>query len=131
MTGFPWGELHTLKLPHNLIPTFDIPPPSEHPNGFPRHGDMFSLDASHPGMKDRDFSYNHGPAVRHVMSMVTPVERHGAVPGGQNEDPRQPHYRDQMDLWVKNEAPMVPLAVEDVLAAKQKVVDLYPAGGAE
>ncbi len=122
-----WGTLHTLKLKHNLAPVYDIPAPDVLPDGFPRHGDMFALDAAHPGLKDRDFSYNHGPAIRHVMELVDPVTRRGAVPGGQNEDPREDHYSDQMEDWVKNVAPEVPYTTEDVLEARERIVDLTPA----
>lgn len=121
-----WGALHTLTMPHNIIPKYAIPAPSEHADGYPRHGDYFSVDASHPGMDDRDFTYAHGPAIRHVMEMLDVVERRGAIPGGQNEDPRGANYHDQADLWAANEAPLIPYAVEDVLSARASILDLTP-----
>lgn len=123
MSQWRWGALHTVKLRHNVLPIYDIPPASELPNGFPRHGDNFIVDASHPGMLDMDFRFGSGPSIRGVYEMLDVPERWCVLAGGQNEDARKDHYRDEMDLWVVNEAPLVPHALEDVVAAKQKVVD--------
>ena len=131
-----WGWLHTVVLKHNVLGTYDIPPASEHPHGFPRPGDNFCVDASHPGMTGRNFGYSHGPAIRHVMEMTSPITRRGAIPGGQEEDPRggddSPphrlvgHYRDQMDMWVKNETPLIPFTTADVVGARQRALDIFP-----
>ena len=127
MDQWRWGALHTLTLAHNVLPAYDIPSADDQPDGFPRPGDMFGVDACHPGMGDRGFRYDHGPAVRHVMTLTDPIVRFGAVPGGQSEAHASPHYADQMALWVKNEAPQIPFELADVLAARERTVDLFPA----
>jgi penicillin amidase len=121
-----WGDFHTVRLRHPVVPLYDIPPTAEHVRGYPRPGDNFGVDASPPGLKDRDFSTGHGPAVRHVLEMLDTVTRMGSIAGGQREDPRGEYYRDQMDQWVENEAPMVPYALEDVLEQRTRVLDLMP-----
>jgi penicillin amidase len=122
-----WGQLHTLTLRHNLVSSYNIPPPEEHPAGFPRPGDMFSVDASHPGMTGRNFTYGHGPAIRQVMRMTTPVWRSNVIPGGQSEIVSSPHYRDQMDLWWRNETAAVPYTVDAVVAETSDIWDFEPA----
>jgi len=122
-----WGELHTLTLKHNVSAAFDIPPTSEHKNGFPRHCDTFCVDASHAGYGDTRFTFSSGPAIRNVYELLDTITYHGVIPGGQSENPSSPHYRDAMDLWVQNEAPLIPFTPSDVVAAKEKVVDFVAA----
>jgi len=122
-----WGALHTLTLPHNLVPTFAIPDPTVMPDGFPRHCDNFCVDASHPGMTDRKFTYSSGPAIRHVMELTSPVTRRGVLPGGQSERPTDPHYKDQALLYANNEAPVIPYLTADVLAKPGRtIMDFAP-----
>ena len=121
-----WGLLHTLTLRHNLLSMYNVPPSSEHPHGFPRPGDLFSVDASHPGMSGRNFRYSHGPAIRQVMRMTEPVWRTNVIPGGQSEAVTSPHYRDQMDLWWQNKTAEMPFVVEAVVTETVDVWDFKP-----
>ncbi|HIA01160.1 MAG TPA: penicillin acylase family protein [Myxococcales bacterium] len=126
MSQWRWGALHTLTLKNNLSNINNIPAPSELPGGFPRHGDNFCVDASHPGIGDQNFTFSGGPSMRHVFELTEPVVRYGALPGGQNESPFSPHYADEMRLWVENEAPVVPWQSSDVMADKEQISDLIP-----
>lgn len=46
------------------------------------------------------------------------------LPPGISEDPRSPHYFDQVDLWVKGETHPAPLSREGVLRYKESVTEL-------
>ncbi|MBL8785940.1 MAG: penicillin acylase family protein [Deltaproteobacteria bacterium] len=123
MGEWRWGNLHTVKMKHNVAAPFDIPSPSVFPNGFPRAGDNFTVDACNPGFYDTFFGFTSGAAIRNVYELKDTVVFHGVIPGGQQENPNAPHYQDEAALWSKNEAPEVAYTVEQVLAAKERTVD--------
>lgn len=106
-----WGDKHRLTL-ETMLPATELNLPSpEEPDpmlqgGYPRHGDAYSVDASSPGYSDLDFTYTHGPAMRHVTELRPGQAPRTwlAIPGGQSFDRWTPHYRDLMDTyWSKNE----------------------------
>jgi penicillin amidase len=118
MDQWQWGKLHTLRI-DTLLPAVNptrdplsIPPiPSEiYPDGFPRHGDNFGIDAANydifPGAPD--FAYGSGPQQRLVVEM-TPDGPNiwNALPGGQRLDPDDAHHADEAELWRRNEAPPI------------------------
>lgn len=124
-----WGALHTVTLKHNLPGGVNDVPSSQDPkyaSGFPRPGDNYSVDASHPGVNNFLFTYAHGPAIRNVYEMTDAITYRGVIPGGQDENASSPHYRDEMDKWWKNEAPLVANTVAEVLAKKEFIRDLAP-----
>jgi len=123
MTQWRWGKLHTVKLRHNISPMFDIPAVDVLPEGFPRGGDNFTVDAPNPGFFDTNFTYASGAAIRNVYELNDTVSFLGVIPGGQSENPQRPHYSDEAFLWAENKAPKVAFTVEDVLAAKERTVD--------
>jgi len=123
MDMWRWGKLHTVTLKHNVAPAFDIPKASLMPDGFPRPGDIFGVDASDPGIFGRKFTYAHGAAIRNVYDMTDPVVFHGVIPGGQAENPLRPFYDDGAQSWSRNEAPAVVSEVADVLSKKTAVLD--------
>jgi len=125
MNEWRWGKLHTVTLKNNLTSQFDIPSPAVHPNGYERHGDNYVVDASNPGFTDTNFTYASGAAIRNVYEMLVPVEFDGVIPGGQSEISTSPHYADEAELWSQNLAPKEFFAIEDVIGAKEKVLDLF------
>ncbi len=101
-----WGNVHTLTLGF-LAPVDALQIPlktdPQYPNGFPRHGDVGTVDAAGDSIDIGDFSYTHGPAIRFVAEL-DPKGPHArnVLPGGEILDPQSPHYRDQMELYRKN-----------------------------
>jgi penicillin amidase len=126
MSQWRWGALHTLTLKNNLSSINNIPSPSLFPDGYPRHSDNFCVDAAHPGIGDQNFTFRGGPSMRHVFELSSEIVRHGALPGGQRENPFSPHYKDEMAHWVKNEAPVVLWQLDEFLADKEQISDLIP-----
>ncbi len=121
MDDWRWGKLHRLTL-GSLAPSaeLDVPPSTDmtFPGGFPRHGDVHSVDASSPGVRDFDFTYDHGPSMRHLVEIEpgkAPVSRF-ALPGGQVLSPRSIHFRDLVDrFWRTNEYFTLPWTTAEVL----------------
>jgi penicillin amidase len=102
-----WGNLHTLTLQF-LAPVDALQIPlktdTQYPNGFPRHGDIGTVDAAGDSIDIGDYTYDHGPAIRFVAELdpKNGPRARNVLPGGEVLDPQSPHYRDQMELWRKN-----------------------------
>jgi hypothetical protein len=71
---------------------------SARPNGFPRHGDGFNIDVGEPDAIPVDPS---GPVTRN------------ALPGGEIWDNQSPHFRDEAELWRRNENHPLPFVHDD------------------
>ncbi|MBW1871689.1 MAG: penicillin acylase family protein, partial [Deltaproteobacteria bacterium] len=132
MSQWRWGKLHTVRFKDisGLFPALSIPPDgdAEFPNGFPRPGDLFIVDASHYGLWDTtDFSHKNGPQQRVVVEM-TPDGPNiwNARPGGQEHDPDAAHHADDAELWRKNEAPPLFFKEADVVTNYEKRVRYLP-----
>jgi penicillin amidase len=116
-----WGNLHTLTLQFLApIDALQIPLKTEtmYPNGFPRHGDIGTVDAAGDSIDLGDYTYNHGPAIRFAVELDPkgPKARN-VLPGGQILDPNSPHYRDQMELYRKNKTFDLAFSESDVAAS--------------
>jgi penicillin amidase len=123
-----WGALHTLRF-EALVPVFgklSIPPADDttFPNGFPRHGDHHCVDANGSGPQpltdDPSFAYGSGPTQRFVIELdPSGPKARNALPGGAVWDAKSKHFRDEAELWRKNQTHPVPFALADVVAAKE------------
>lgn len=128
-----WGSLHGIRF-NSLVglwnnfsnPTADD---ARFPLGFPRHGELHTVDVanygSHPGkVADLGFTYGSGPTQRLVVEMDPkgPIARN-ALPGGEVWDPADPHFKDQAEMWRRNQNHPVWLARADVIKdAKERIV---------
>ncbi len=133
-----WGKLHTLRL-DAIVPArifgndpLSIPSPSDEtfPNGFPRHGDRDVVDASNFGVFNTSaLDYGSGPQQRLVVEMTPDGPRAvNALPGGNSEDPGNPHHRDEMERWRNNEVSNVPFTEEEVIEAAETHIVFTPNG---
>jgi penicillin amidase len=122
-TMWRWGEVHRLTLESQLPDTeLDVPPASEPKpewqGGYPRHGDTYAVDASSGDYNDFDFTYDLGPAMRHI-TVFAPGERpvtYFALPGGEEDNRSSPHYRDIIDnYYIKNQYLVFPWKAETVV----------------
>jgi len=122
MDTWRWGQLHTIRFEDMFgldafgQDIFSIPPRDDpdFPNGFPRPGDNFVVDASNFSIfNETSFSYGSGPSQRLVVVMHPDgPEAYNALPGGNQHDPTLPHHADEAELWRRNQAP--PLAYEEI-----------------
>lgn len=130
LTSYRWGALHRVRMAALLpvFPAMEIPPAgdTQFPNGFPRHGDQFGIDFSNfpfPALnQDPSFGYTGGagPVQRFVVELDPAGPRaFNALPGGAVWDPASPHFRDEAELWRKNQAHPVPFQLAEVIAAKE------------
>ena len=131
-----WGKLHTLRFQSlvSLWQALSIPPNGDPkwPNGFPRHGDGFNIDVGEPdaipvNLADATFTYSAGPTQRFVIDMDPsgPVARN-VLPGGEIWDNQSPHFRDEAELWRRNENHPLPFSHDDVLADAESRVQYKP-----
>lgn len=119
-----WGQVHTLTL-NFFSASLGVGIPSatdpNYPNGFPRHGDIGTVDVGQHGPSTTDYTFDNGPAIRFVCEITKqgPVARN-ALPGGAIYDPASPHYEDQMELWRKNQTYDLAYQDPDVVATALK-----------
>ena len=130
-----WGAHHTVTMLSLLAPLGPSIPPSGDPlfpNGLPRGGDEFCVDAAEFSLAtvlpDPDFTYGVGPAQRFVIDL-DPSGPHAwnAFPGGNVSDPTSPHFRDELEYWRENRTHAVPFTVDEVVAAKESRAVYVPA----
>ncbi len=125
-TSWRWGALHRVRF-SSLNPLWfvDIPPVDDpvFPKGFPRHGDQWNVDASNfsitrPLASPLSFNYGSGPVQRFVAEMTPSGPKlENALPGGAILDRESPHFRDEAELWRKNQRRAVPFEKSEMLAA--------------
>lgn len=129
VSAYRWGARHRVRF-EAILPVLgqlSIPPLGDpvFPNGFPRHGDNFSVDSSDFTLTARldvtpRYDYNFGPTQRLVVDLDPAGPRAwNALPGGAVWDSQSPHFRDQAELWRRNQTRQVPFLLPDVVAAAE------------
>ena len=79
------------------------------------------MDVGGWGLSLDTFAFTEGPAIRFVCDLdPAGPKAKNVLPGGESFDPGSSHYRDQMDVWLKNQAPDLAFALPDVLASVKK-----------
>lgn len=125
--AYRWGAQHRLRF-EAIIPVLgqlSIPPTSDQtfPAGFPRHGDNFSVDSCDFGFSSNlqaapRYDYDFGPNQRFVVELdPAGPKAWNALPGGAVWDSQSEYFRDQAELWRRNETHPVPFSLPDVIAA--------------
>jgi penicillin G amidase len=129
LSKYRWAALHTITF-EALLPLWtnlSIPPSSDPvfgTTGFPRHGDLYSIDAADytfvPLGTPFDFTYGAGPTQRFVVDM-DPMgpSAVNTLPGGEIWNPESPHFADEAELWRRNQVHPVPFLLADVVANKE------------
>lgn len=125
-TAWRWGALHRVKFKSlNPIWFVDIPAFSDplFKQGFPRPGDQWNVDACNFGIvkslaSPLDFNYGSGPVQRFVAEVTKtgPKIRNG-LPGGTVLAKESPFFRNEAELWRKNQTHDVPFEMDEVKAA--------------
>jgi penicillin amidase len=129
ITQYRWGAQHTIIF-QALLPfwsNLSIPPASDPvfgATGFPRHGDSYNIDACDynfvPLGTPFDFTYGAGPTQRFVVDMDPAGPKAvNTLPGGEVWNPESPHFRDEAELWRRNETHPVPFLLPDVIKYKE------------
>lgn len=127
-----WGRPHTLTF-GALVPlwgSLSIPQAGNatFPNGFPRHGDLHTIDVanfgSHPSsLANLDFTYGSGPTQRFVADVQSPAPvSRNALPGGEVWDSSSPYFDNEAERWRRNQNRPVWILKADVIAdAKERI----------
>ena len=97
-----WGKIHTLTLDHPLgrfrvlAPFFSIGP-------FPASGDGMTINS---GFYRHSYPYRQvvGASLRMVITPGVWERSRFILPSGQSGHPPSPHYRDQLQLWLRGKS---------------------------
>jgi penicillin amidase len=132
-----WGRLHAVRFDQVVPPAagpalVSIPPGNsdEFPIGFPRHGDYGAVDVgNYSAFSGERFTHGSGASQRLVVEMTPDGPRpFNALPGGQVEDPDDPHHADEAERWRVNEQPPLYFEQADVEAHEEARLAFVPAG---
>ena len=124
-SGWSWGRLHELVLPHPvgekkiLAPIFNRGP-------YPLGGDtntvmQAGVDPLHP-----DASPRFIPSVRFIVDVGEWDNSRFVLPGGQSGNPLSRHYDDQLPCWLRGEGFPIAWSDEAVDAAAVDTLRLSP-----
>jgi penicillin amidase len=122
-----WGKMHTLTF-GSLVPFWtwlSIPPSTDatFAAGFPRHGEPWTVDVGDygdwldPKASPFSFAYTNGPVQRLVVELdpaAGPLAKN-ALPGGAVWDDKSPHFRDEAELWRRNQNHPVARKHDDIV----------------
>jgi hypothetical protein len=121
-----WGLVHTARLEPIVagLGMEGVPAEKdeEFPRGFPRHGDLFSVDSSayelNTSMQGLSFRYRSGPSLRLVVEMTGQGPSASvAIAGEQSVGVSNGVAGEEVDYWRTNLRHGVPFAMKDVVAA--------------
>jgi len=130
-----WGRLHTVQFASLVFlwNTLSIPTNSDpvFPGGYPRHGDGLNVDVASyrlgRPLSDTRFDYAHGPVQRFVVDLDPkgPVARN-VIPGGNVWNAESPHFKDEAEMWRRNQNHPVPFATADVVKEAETRIVFAP-----
>ncbi|MFK7989673.1 MAG: penicillin acylase family protein [Sandaracinaceae bacterium] len=131
-----WGRLHAVRFGQVVPPLSgaeqaSIPPSdsTEFPLGFPRAGDYGAVDVGNfSAYNGTRFTHGSGASQRLVVEMTEsgPLA-YNALPGGQSEDPDNPHHSDEAELWRQNQQPPLYFQQADVEEHEESRMMFAPA----
>ncbi len=128
----PLTTAYSIK-PSNMPVADDLGDPAEDPRasltGYPRPGDMYNVDAAHPGFGRPDQAdFTGGPVQRFIVKMgADGPEAWNILPGGQSSQLGDPHWSDQSRLWLGNEYAKLPWTTAEVAEQGERRVVFMPA----
>lgn len=126
--SWPYASIHTLTLDHALgsaplIGRWFQRGPFELP------GSATTVLALHGPWVDGAIDISYGPSMRFVTDAADPESTVAVIPGGQSGHPADPHYADQLPLWLAGEARPLAWGAEAIERATVERLALVPAGG--
>ena len=124
--NWDYGTLHSLTLRHPLdaAPVFG-PWMRRGPFKVPGSAETV-LAFGARWQRDGNQSVTYGPSMRWVVDWGQPDQAWAILPGGQSGHPSDPHYDDQIALYLRGELKPAPWSEEAIEAATQQRLVLKP-----
>ncbi len=121
MSQWEWGRIHQVKFAHPQFNDLSLGP-------FPRHGAAHTVDNAHAGLLGERFDTGGGPSLRLRVEVVPgAIRAYNVIPGGQSSDPANPHYKDQLPLWLENRSRPMPFYPHEISQQQESHLTLVPA----
>jgi penicillin amidase len=120
-----WGKIHMVQT-QDLFGQFGAPQRTLGP--FARPGGNFTVDVANAGRDaEGNYIYRAGPQMR-FYAILDPdgIQSGSSLPGGQIDDPDDPHYDDLLPGWLNNEAFEYHFTDDDVVAHTEELIVLEP-----
>ena len=127
VAAWPWGEIHTLTLDHPLgslplLGRWFVRGP------LPLPGSPTTVYALGGPWRGEAVDISYGPSMRFVTDAADPEATTAVLPGGQAGHPGDPHYADQLPLFLAGETRPVPWSERAIARAAVASLELAPAG---
>jgi penicillin amidase len=125
VAGWRYAEIHTLKLDHPLgsVPLlgrwFEIAP-------IPLPGSATTVFALHGPWRDGRMDISYGPSMRFVTDAADPAATLAVIPAGVAGHPADPHYADQLPLYLDGRAIRLPWGREAAAREAASTLVLEP-----
>ena len=123
-----YEELHPLTLRH---PIGRAPVLGRHYDRgpYPMAGSATTVAAFGGGWRDDEIPVRYGPSMRWMTEPGAGDRTYAVLPGGQSGHPWDPHYDDQLELFLDNRVHESPWSAEAIRAATVSTLELEPADG--
>lgn len=120
-----YGHLHPLHLRH---PMGRLPFLGRFYNlgRFPMPGSSTTVAAFGGAWRNGAVPVTYGPSMRWVADLADPDAGLAVLPGGQSGHPWDPHYGDQLPLYLEGHLRPVPWTDEAIQAATETTLHLHP-----
>jgi penicillin amidase len=126
VSRWSWSSIHTLTLDHPLgsLPLlgswFDRGP-------FPLPGSPTTVDALGGPWRGDAVDISYGPSMRFVTDAADPETTIDVLPGGESGHPADPHYADQLPLYLDGKYRQVPWSEPAIERTTVSRLTLVPA----
>jgi len=111
MINWQWGRLHTVTFPHPLGANMGW---MDNLYGF--NLGPFEKSGSGTTLNNGEYYFNEpyknvlGPSMRQITDLADPDNALSVLYSGQSGHPLNPHYRDQVNLWLQGKYHSIPLS---------------------
>ncbi len=127
------GDLNNTKISGGGALSIPVQPAVGFPPGEPSDGARGTVDVASYGIRptsDTGLDFGSGPNRRSVVEMIPgAIVAKNVIPGGTSGVVGDPHYGDQIDLWLSNGYHDVYLYTDDVVANAQSRTAIEGFGG--
>ncbi len=127
MINWQWGRLHTVTFPHPLganvgwidnLYGFNLGPFEKQGSGTTLNNGEYYFDDPYTNVL--------GPSMRQITDMADPDNALSVLYSGQSGHPLNPHYSDQVKLWLQGRYHTLPLSEKAVRAITEQTLALIP-----
>ncbi len=127
MVNWQWGRLHKVQFEHtigrsigvaDLLYNFNLGPYERAGNGMTINNGAYSFQTPYDNIS--------GPTMRHIVDLGDIDNTRSVIYSGQSGHPLNPHYNDQVELWLNGRYHRLPITESGVQKVTENTLYLVP-----